>query len=316
MIKVLYLPIGSQPGMADGFRNVGVELKVFDFFSVGERSKEEANRTFLNHISSFRPDLIHMQLQMTDVITDQSLIKAREILPEAIFTNWTGDIRKTPNMEFVKKSKLVNYSLMSNVGQIEQYRQAGCKNVLYWQIGYDPKACFPKWNDSFDYDVVFVGNCYRDSMFPDARLRTRIAAKLKEVFKNRCGIFGGGYPSSIKANSIGWNEANNVYNRSLCVLSVSNFNDISHYFSDRLLMCLATARPTITYRFPGIESYFAENGDILVARNIDEVVDLVNFCKSNINKANQIGKNGFMRVSAEHSFTSRALELLSITKLI
>ena len=30
-MKVLYLPIGSQPGTEDGFRSFGVNLKVFDF---------------------------------------------------------------------------------------------------------------------------------------------------------------------------------------------------------------------------------------------------------------------------------------------
>jgi spore maturation protein CgeB len=313
MLKVLYLPIGSQPGTEQAFRNVGVDLRIFDF-TAGPAGN--ANVNFINHVKSFQPDLIHMQLQMTNVITDNSLIKARQIVPNAVFTNWTGDIRKNTCMEFVKKSQHMNYSLLSNVGQIEKYRQAGCKNPVYWQIGYDPVSYFPKNKKEFAHDVVFVGNNYQKSLFPDAKLRLEIASRVKKHFGARCGIFGSGHPRWMKARPVPIEQVNDVYNNSLCVLSVSNFNDVYHYFSDRLLMCIASGRPTITYRFPGIESYFAEGSDILVARNVEQVIELVNYCKSNPQKANEIGINGNRRVKCEHSFTSRIVELLTITKLI
>ena len=110
--------------------------------------------------------------------------------------------------------------------------------------------------------------------------------------------------------------ANQVYNESICALSVSNFNNISHYFSDRLLYCLASGRPTITWHFPGIESYFVEGQEIFVARSVGDIVDIVNYCKANPDIANQVGKNGYLKALKEHTFTSRIIELLHMTNLI
>jgi spore maturation protein CgeB len=253
---------------------------------------------------------------MTDIITNDSLQKARQIVPSAIFTNWTGDIRKGTSAEFLQKSAFVDYSLLSSVGQIAEYAKAGCKNPKYWQIGYDPKIGFPTWNKQFKYDVVFTGNAYPGNLFPDAKLRLQIAQTLKSKYGDRCGIFGSGYPGNLKTRTVAFNQANAVYNDSICVLSVSNFNDVMHYFSDRLLMCVASGRPTITYRFPGVESYFTDMSDVLVAQNTNHIIELVEFCKNNPDKATNIGINGYHRVYSEHTFTSRIVELLTFTKLI
>jgi spore maturation protein CgeB len=316
MLKVLYLPIGKQPGTEKAFRDVGVNLCVFDFQKAAQKSKTTANSEFLSHIESFKPDLVHMQLQMTDIITNDSLQKARSIAGNAIFTNWTGDIRKEPSVEFLKRSAFMDYSLISSVGQIAAYTKAGCKNPIYWQIGYDPQIGFPKWNKEFKYDVVFTGNAYPGHLFPDATLRLQIAKTLKSKFGSRCGIFGSGYPSALKVETVAFNQANNVYNDSICVLSVNNFNDVMHYFSDRLLMCVASGRPTITYRFPGVDSYFTDMSDVLVAKNAEHIIELVEFCKNNSDKANNIGLNGYRRVYSEHTFTSRVIELLTFTNLV
>lgn len=316
MLKVLYLPIGKQPGMEKAFHSHGVSLRVFDFLLEEKQSKAQANSNLISIASEFKPDLIHMQLQMTNVITNETLIAIRKKIPNVIITNWTGDIRKEVCGEFVNKSKIIDFSLLSNVGQIEIYRKAGCKNPQYWQIGIDPDVNFPKNKNSFKYDVTFIANAYPANTFPDARFRCLVAEMLLSRFGSKCGLFGSGYPAKMKAKQIAFSETNNIYNDSLCVVSVSNFNDVMHYFSDRLLMCIASGRPTISYRFPGIESYFADGSDLLVAHNLKQIEDHVNYLKSNIDVANNIGRNGALKILNEHTFSSRVLELLYITGLI
>ena len=119
----------------------------------------------------------------------------------------------------------------------------------------------------------------------------------------------------INVQSCDIRDTNEIYNNSACVVSISNFNDVSHYFSDRMLMCLASGRPTIAYRFPGSQSYFTDRGDLLIANNDEHVFNLVEECLTKPEWASQIGQNGYLKVLSEHTFESRVLELISIVGL-
>jgi spore maturation protein CgeB len=79
---------------------------------------------------------------------------------------------------------------------------------------------------------------------------------------------------------------------------------------------MASGRPTITWYFPGCESYFIEGKEIFIARVAKDIVDIVNYCKTNPEIALQVGMNGYQRVLKEHTFTSRVIELLHMTNLI
>jgi len=301
-MKVLYLPIGAQPATERGFRSLGVDLMTFDFCA----NPGNADSGLLERAESFKPDLIHMQLQMTGHVHPNTIVEVRRRLPKVKITNWTGDIRVKPNQYFIDISKVVDVALMSNVGQIEDYRNSGCKNPVYWQIGYDDAVYFPMNKTKFRYDVAFIGNHYTD--FPDSAFRFSALKALKSAFGDRCGIFGN-YPDISNGHT---SQGNEIYNNSVCALSISNFNDVSHYFSDRLLMCVASGRPTISYRFPCIEDYFINNSQILIAYSIEDIIGLVNKCKANIEWANEIGRNGAYRVAREHNYTSRVSELFKI----
>lgn len=315
MLRVLYLPIGSQTGMVDAWNNVGVELNVYDFFSAWEhgRNKHAIAQEFITRVGTFQPDLIFMQLQLTGIIDPSVIMEARRIVPDVVIANWTGDVRGHASGEFVQISKVVDYPLISSTGQLEMYRSQGSPNVKYWQIGYDPKTLFPKHKNEFRYDVSFLGNNYGHT-FPDGNLRLGVANQLRNTFGARFGLFGSGYHPP--APSVDPSEANNIYNDSICALSISNFNNVSHYFSDRLLHCLASGRPTICWYFPGCESYFVDGQEIFMVKSNKEISDIVHYCKENPEIATQIGINGYQRVVREHTFTSRIIEFLHMSNLI
>lgn len=319
MLKVLYLPINDadnvQQGMYDAWANVGVELEICDFYRVWLRTKSKAAvaQDFLDKVRDFQPHLIHMQLQFTGLIDPPTLSKARHLCPNVVITNWSGDVRAHAIPDFVAVTNAIDYALISSTGQLDIYKQAGCNNIKYWQIGYDPKFSFPIGKTQFEYDVSFVGNNY-GSIFPDGPLREKTAHTLTTVFGGRFGLFGAGY--APKAKSVAPRQTNEVYNNSLCTLSISNFNNISHYFSDRLLSCMASGRPTISWYFPGCESYFVEGSEIFIARNAQDVIDIVNYCKTNPEIATKVGINGYKRALREHTFTAKIIELLTMTKLI
>lgn len=321
MIKVIYLPLNSpeiiQTGMYDAWQAVGVDLHIFDFYQdfIAKKSLPEIRRNFILLVDAIKPDLVHMQLQFTNVIDAATIVAAKQRSSKTIFTNWTGDIRINVPGEFVGISKVIDYSLISSLGQIDLYTKAGCPNVKYWQIGYNPELYYPKRKKDFKYDISFIGANY-GNMFPGTDVRLAAIKNLRNVFGARFGLFGSQYPKDIATQGqIPQKQVNDVYADSACVLSISNFNDVSHYFSDRLLMCLASGRPTITYRFPGCDSYFTNCGDLIVANNVQEIIKAVHYLKSNPEEANIIGENGYMRVLAEHTYSSRILELLQMVKI-
>jgi len=318
-MRTLYLPLGDQPGTVDAFRKLGVDLTVFDFWGCLQEvhSNEIVSQRFLEYVDQCKPDWIHMQLQMTGALSVPVLNRAREISPGVVISNWSGDVRKQPAMEFVSISHGCDYSLISNVGQLDLYAAAGCKNVRYWQTGYNQDMFYPTNKTEFKFDVAFLANMYPQSLFPEAIIRYQIAQKIKDIFGSRAGLFGTGYPPQ-------WNiqhtsspaQINDIYNSSVCVLSVSNFNDISHYFSDRLPIAMASGRPCLCWSFPGYESYFAHGSDLIIVRNISEMIDQVHLLKQNPEYANTVGRNGGIKVRAEHTFISRILELAKMIGVI
>ncbi len=319
MLKVLYLPLNDatsvQQATYDAFRAVGVDLHICDFHNVWLRTKshDAVNNDFLNHVRNVRPHLIHMQLQFTGLLNVETLNKARAICPDVVMTNWTGDCRAEARSEFVNIAKAIDHSLVSSTGQIDLYRKAGATNARYWQIGYEPKNHFPMRKTSFKYDVAFIANNY-GTTFPDGKIRSETASFLQGVLGKRFGLFGSGYGNDV--SGLAPSQMNETYNDSVCCLSISNFNSVDHYFSDRLLYCLGSGRPTIAWRFPGCESYFLDGKEIIYVSKREEVLEAINFCKNNPEIASAIGEAGSKRVQREHSFESRILELLNITNLV
>ena len=313
MFKVLYLPLGNQQSTIDAFIESGVNLEVFDFLSFSEKNKDKNSlaNEFLKIVKSFQPKLIHTQAQFTGLFNSATFKKAKEICPGVIITNWTGDCREKPDKSYIELSQGCDYSLISSTGQIPLYEKEGCKNLKYWQIGCDPKVHFPKNLNIFKYDISFIGNHY--GTFPDSNIRKLAVNHIKSNFKDKAGVFGSGY--GFKTSSIPMKESNDIYNDSVCALSISHFNTISHYFSDRLLYCLASGRPTISWHFPGYDDYFVDGKDIFIVKNVNEIDDIVNYCKNNPEKANEIGLNGWKKVFHEHTFASRISELYEICKL-
>lgn len=325
MLKVLYLPINTveqaQVGMYDAWKALGVELHIFDFYLKWTRNKNVTAicNEFVEIVRNLQPDLVQMQLQMTNIIDSATLHRARAACNKpTIFINWSGDVRNHAAPEIISVSGAVDYTFISSTGQIPLYEKAGCKNVRYWQIGYDPKYFFPKKQTSFEYHVSFAGNAYPHGTFADAGLRLNILRSLKKRYGNKFGLFGHGYHANEfgKTQYASGLDLNNAYNKSACVLSISNYNDISHYFSDRLLACMASGRPTVCYRFPKYETYFTNKSDILMANSLEDIHNLIDYCVTHPEEANLIGRNGNARMQAEHTHRSRVAELVQMLGLM
>lgn len=319
-MKVLYLPLNAptikQTGMMDAFVACGVELEVFDFYmkEINKVPVRSIRQELIRVVHSFKPDLIHMQLQFTSTIDTATLLEIKRICPDVIMTNWTGDIRTNVPNEFIQAAKVVDISLISSVGQLEMYRAATKARVEYWQIGFDPRLYFPRNSKSFLYDAAFVATKYTKSEFPGQADRHKTVDLLRTNFGSKFGLFGCNWGHNVQP--VEHTALGDVYNNSASCISVSNFNDVSHYFSDRLLLCMSSGRPTISLIFPGWDSYFTDNYDIIIAKTVDEIPGKVRWVLNNPKEAGQIGLAGARTVLTEHSYYCRAKELLHMVGLL
>lgn len=323
-MKVLYLPLNTpdfkQTGMLDAFNSFGVDLKEFDYnmMFINKIPKEKISNNFINIVEEFKPDLIHCQLQFSDIINLDCFNKIKKINKNIIISNWSGDIRNIVPSQYIKTSQYIDYNLISSSGQLDLYSSKCNKKIYYWQIGYDPKIYFPKHKNTFKSKSIFIGNNWNTSNFPGQKERVSALKNISNKFKNSFHIYGSGWSNEglTSLGSLKLIDLNDYYNNSLSCISINNFNNISHYFSDRLLLTIASGRPTIALNFPGIKDYFIDNEEILIAKNPKEFADKISWILNNPEKAEAIGCNGHKKVLHEHTYKSRVLELFKLMGFI
>ncbi|KKN72161.1 hypothetical protein LCGC14_0413730 [marine sediment metagenome] len=310
-----------QKGVYDAFREAGCDLEVFDYFAIYQNNKmriHTVRQQFYNKALEYKPDLIHMQIQHTRVIDNRIVSKIKRALPKTIITNWTGDVRNAVPNTFKNIANVADYNFISSTGQLEMFKREIKKDVKYLQIGYDPKLYYPGTvlKSNFEWDCIFIANNNTKEGYPGRTARTQTCSGLRSVFGDRFALFGNGWPKGFKSKgSIDQKRAASAYHKSVCAVSVSHYNDLDHYFSDRLLMCMASGRPTISLKFPKWESYFTNNCDLVMADSVDDIANKVRYLKQNPELASYIGKSGAEKVLAEHTYTSRINDLLSIIGL-
>jgi len=309
------------PGLYDAIRNLGCQLELYDYFYYYDQHKniKSIRQNFINKAQQFQPDLIMLQIQHTVILDGETVRKVKQVCPAAVIVNYTIDVRSNIQPQYLSVGKFSDYNCICSTGQIEMYKNTNLPNVTYWQVGYDPNLYYPENEpkQNYKYNVSAAMNVNSVTNYPGHHERFQTAYALRKAFGDRFGLFGTGWPADIKAhgqcdqNSV----VKDVYHNSYCVLSISHFNDIEHYFSDRLLMCLSSGRPTISWKFPKYHSYFTDRCDLLCANSTESVIDKVKYLLDNPDVANYIGKNGSAKVQAEHTYLSRMNELIDIVGL-
>lgn len=324
MIRVMFLPLNYgdviQSGVYDAFRQAGCQLEIFDYFMIYMKRKNSraVRDDLINRVRRFRPHLLHMQIQHTTIIDARTIAKIKADFPETIVTNWTGDVRNYVPPTFRRLSDVSDFNLISSTGQLDLFEKATGRRPLYWQIGYNPRLCFPAAvpNSKFLCDAIFIGHHNTRENYPGAPTRLKACQILRRDLKSRFHLYGSGWPRDLRSlGSMDQRKVNTAYHNSACCISISHYNELNHYFSDRLLMCMASGRPTISLSFPNWESYFIDGCDLMIADNVNEIPSKVKFLVENPDVANYIGSQGAAKVYAEHTYLSRIKELLSLVGL-
>jgi spore maturation protein CgeB len=324
-IRVLFLPLSfsdvRQDGVSDAFLALGCEVEVFEYMEkyVQCKNEEKVRKSLIELAKSFRPDLMHVQIQHTTVINANTIRTIKQMFPKMIVSNTTTDIRNYVPPTYKAIADVSDFNLISSTGQMDLFKRELGKDVKYWQIGYNPNLYKPTTYGSkeFKYDAVFIGHYNKKENYPGTSERVAACELLRKNFGDRFGLFGGGpWPQNLKTKgSINQRTVSDIYNESVCSISVSHYNDVDNYFSDRLLMSMASGRPVVSYRFPKYENYFVNMCDLVIVDSLSDIPDAVKMLKNNTELANYIGKSGAAKVFAEHTYYSRVKELLKIVGL-
>ncbi len=326
MIKVMFAPLSygdvdNGIWAKEAFKEAGCDIQIFDYFAVYFAAREsltETRKKFIDAVMSFQPHLLLLQIQHTNIIDGQSIARVKTALPKMKIANWTIDVRNYVPDTYKDVARFSDYNFISSTGQLDFFSKELSKPVQYLQIGYNPKLYqpSPQKHRSFDYDVVFVANNNLVENYPGRNTREAACQLLRNAFGKRFGLFGSNWPGHLGSNgSLDQRKVSEVYQKSVCSLSISHYNDLNHYFSDRLLMCMASGRPTVVLNFPKWESYFTDGCDFVIANSIDELVPKVKHLVQNPDIADFIGDSGAAKVFAEHTYLSRVNEMLDLVGL-
>lgn len=220
------------------------------------------------------------------------------------------------------KSLIPQYDLILTYGGgdpvVNTYKSFGAKNCFPIYNALDPSTHHPVSREHrFDADLAFLGN-----RLPDREKRVEdffltVAAQMPE---QKFILGGNGWhdkPMSDNINYIGhvYTKDHNALNCSpKAVLNISRDSMASYGFSPatRVFEAAGAGACMITDYWVGIDFFFEPGKEILVARNGDEVKEILSSLTPE--KAKQVGEAALKKVLEKHTYAHRATELDKILK--
>jgi spore maturation protein CgeB len=313
----------NQYGLIDGFYNNNLNVLAFSFIQYFNKfGFEKTQKAFLDLVSFYNPDWIHMQLQFYDkVVSPNTIAKIKNDFSNIIITNWSADVRNVAMPYFVEISKYVDKSLIVSEGQLDLYKNAGCKNIDYWQIAIDPNCFYRKKEEErrdlrmkFKHNISFCANVVLWYDFPGTDVRLSVSQKLHDKYNDKFGLYGCGWEKTKFIGShrgnVNFYSQNDIYNGSNIAISINHYNDLSKYFSDRQLVSMATGTLVVCHYVPDMEYYFENHKDLVWFKTEEECLDLIDFYLVNYELAEIIGKQGSQKILKDHTYEARVKELV------
>lgn len=226
-------------------------------------------------------------------------------------------IENNPNDPFNALIPLYDYILTYGGGNpvITAYGQKGAQQCIPVYNALDTDTHHPvEANRRFSCTLAFLGN-----RLPDREARVdefffKPAAALPDYtfILGGSGWEGKEVPDNVKYIGHVYTEEHNALNVTpIAVLNISRDSMASYGFSPatRVFEAAGAGACIITDYWEGINLFFEPDKEILVARNGDEVVQILK--QLTPQRAGEIGRAAYNRVISEHTYNHRA-ELLQL----
>lgn len=310
-----------QEGQLQALRALHERCDEVDYLALSAtRGMEGANLEFIEAIRFAKPDWVWMQLQETDVIRPETLNRIREEFPTMPLVHWMGDMRDDVPSYLASICRSTHMTLASNRGHLQRFRDVGAPRAEYMQIGLDWREDVlgqPAWEPPFKVpEVVLCGNFYGDRFGAGTSERMNAVKTLTEHGID-IGVVGNNWPGNARVvGRCDVKQQYHVYQRAKVALNVNHYNDVESYYSDRQLIAMASGRPVVCRRVPGLEREFKDGIHCLSYELPNELVDAVKRLLDDQALAARIGAEGRAEVMRNHSWYSRFLNLLPIVEQI
>ena len=195
----------------------------------------------------------------------------------------------------------------------DAYHDYGARECVPVYNALDPQTHFPvESNSRFVADLAFLGNRLPDRESRVEEYFLRPAALLS----GRTFLLGGsGWADKSKSSNVTYldhvyTRDHNAFNSTpLAVLNVTRDSMVRYGFSPatRVFEAVGAAACLITDYWQGIDFFFEPGSEILVASDGDETAEHVQ--SLDLARSRRIGRNGYRRVLAEHTYAHRAAQV-------
>jgi spore maturation protein CgeB len=195
----------------------------------------------------------------------------------------------------------------------QAYRALGARDCVPIYNALDPSTHHPVPPEArFACDLAFLGNRLPDREARVEEFFLRAAALLPD---RRMLLGGSGWgdkplPANVQYLGHVYTADHNAFNCTpLAVLNVSRESMARYGFSPatRVFEAAGAAACLVTDAWEGLETFFAPETEVLVARNGDEVAQHVRALDAA--RARAIGQAAYRRVLAEHTYAHRAAQV-------
>lgn len=221
----------NKHGLPNAFRAHGDVLEL-DYLAI---SPADLDGVMRSEIDRFQPDLLFLQIQGTDPITEPMLAGWRDSYPHIRVCNWSGDVWEhalvsPPMLDILRH---VDMQLVVNASVLPVYAEHGI-HAEFCPFGYeapDKRAVDQAISDLPPLDVVFLGNNYSSE-------RQRLYTALRSVDAS-VAIYGAGWEQCEGECNYDFATAEALYRRARIAISDNQFPDAKGYMSDRPIQVMA-----------------------------------------------------------------------------
>jgi glycosyltransferase involved in cell wall biosynthesis len=170
----------------------------------------------------------------------------------------------------------------------------------------------PDYDETFDYDVIFVGS---KNYHPEYPYRPRLVTALRELYGKRFLHVGGDGDTGV----VRGDDLNRIYARSKIAIGDTlniNFN-YPYYSSDRLFESTGRGGFTIYPNILGLDAFFEDKKEIVFYDhgNVRDLKEKIDYYLEHDQEREAIRMAGHERAKREHTYKNRWETILKELKI-
>ncbi len=292
--------------IANAFRRLGHEVKLIRYNRwkqmLGRRAADFLLRM---RVHLFGPDLVLVWKSRISVPLLATLSESSKTA--VINADWTPE----PPEDVCARARLADLFLLSNSGQLEEYRRRGIARPVFWPQAFDPEDHKPIEHASPELaaDVAFIGK-------PGLPHRRELLSRLDRDFELK--IWGPGWDGlTDRYRGIQHREVLPEQYAAICragrvMIGCDAARGVENCFSNRLWFTLGCRGFLVTNYVPGLEGMFENHRHLVWYESPDECAELIRHYLQHPEERQRIAQAGCELVHNNHTYLHRARELLKL----